>query len=199
MKNSSYLFLCCAVVLLFAGSCRTVREIKALAKCEFRIQSVKNTSLAGINVQNVRSYNDLKLGQAATIARAYASGNLPLTFTLNVDVRNPNDQLAALNRLEWIALFDQTELVRGNVTQRVAVNPNGGVATIPLQVRCNVRDVLGRLAKDKALGSAFEIKDRQDKPKRVALKLKPAITVGKKGRSIAYPGYITVKKDFTAN
>ncbi len=193
------LVLLLAATVLLTGSCRTVRELKALAKCEFRIGSVKGVTLAGIDVQNIRSYQDLNFGQVTRVTTAYMGGNLPLQAVLNVQVRNPNEQVAALNRLEWIALFDNLELVRGNVDSRVVIPPNGGVSTLPIRMSCNVRDVLKRLQKDKALASAFELKDRQDKPKRLALKLKPAITIGKKGRSIAYPGYITVKKDFTAN
>lgn len=198
MKKYRPFILLLAAVLLF-GSCRTIRELKTLSKCEFRIQSVVNTQLAGINIQNIRNFSDLNFSQGARITSAYMSGNLPLTFTLNVQVRNPNTQLAALNKLEWIALFDQTELVNGTVNQRVAVAPNGGVATLPLNISCNLKSVLNRLKKDKLLNSGFELANERKEPKRLALKLKPSITIGKKGKSIPYPGYITVKKDFVSN
>ncbi len=196
-KLRPVIFLVLAVVLF--DSCRTIKELKSLSKCEFRIQSVVNTQLAGINIQNMRKFSDLNFAQGARITSAYMSGNLPLTFTLNVQVRNPNTQLAALNRLEWIALFDQTELVNGTVNQRVAIAPNGGVATLPLNVSCNLKSVLNRLQKDNVLNSGFELANERREPKRLALKLKPSISVGKKGKSIPYPGYITVKKDFVSN
>lgn len=198
MKRTSQIILPLLAILILASSCRTVRELKALAKCQFRIASVGNTQLAGINVQNIRTFSDLSFAQAGKITSSYMSGNLPLTFTLNVQAKNPNDELAALNRLEWIALFDDIELLNGVVNQRVAIQPNGGVASIPLQVSCNLRKVLSKLQKDKALSSPFELADERNRPKRVSLKLKPSITIGKKGRSIPYPGYITVKKEFTA-
>lgn len=198
MKKTNIVLLLLTAIMVFS-SCRTIRELKSLSKCQFRIQSIRNTKLAGINIQNLRSYTDLSFAQGAKVTAAYLSGNLPLQFTMDVQVKNPNQELAALNRLDWIALFDQTELLQGTVSQRVAVQPNGGIATIPLSISCNVKKVLDRLKKDKALNSGFELADEQNRPKRLALKLKPSITVGKKGKSIPYPGYITVKKDFVSN
>lgn len=199
MKNYRWPLLMVALVILQVGtSCRTVRELKALSKCQFRIASLVNARLAGINVQNIRSFSDLNFSQAAKVTSAYLAGNLPLEFTLNVEVKNPNSQLAALNRLDWIAMYNDIELVNGVVNQRVAVQPNGGVASIPLGIRCNVKQVLQKLGQQKALESSFELADERNRPKRVALRLKPSITVSKSGKSIPYPGYITVKKDFTA-
>jgi len=198
MRNNRILLLLLTGMIVFS-SCRTIRELKSLSKCQFRIQSIRNTRLAGINIQNLRSYTDLSFTQGAKVTAAYLSGNLPLQFTMDVQVKNPNAELAALNRLDWIAMFDQTELLEGTVSKRVAVEPNGGVATIPLSISCNVRKVLDRLKKDKALNSGFELADEQNRPRRIALRLKPSITVGKKGKSIPYPGYITVKKDFVSN
>ena len=197
MNHRNFFWILLASAVLLGASCRTVRELKALAKCEFRINTVKETTLAGINVQQIRDYRDLNFAQAATVTKAYMSGNLPLSCILNVQVRNPNEQVAALNRLEWIALYNDFELVRGNVDSRVVVPPSG-MSRIPIRISCNVRDVLNRLQRDKVLDSGFNLKDAQDRPKAIYLKLKPAFTIGKKGRALNYPGYITVKREFTS-
>lgn len=199
LKQPSLQILAFALTIVLLGSsCRTIRELKALSKCQFRIGSLVNARLAGINVQNIRSFTDLNLGQAAKVTSAYMSGNLPLEFTLNIEVKNPNSELAALNRLDWIAQYNDIDLINGVVNQRVAVQPNGGVARIPLGIRCNVKKVLQKLGREKALESPFELADERNRPKKVAVKLKPSMTIGKQGKSIPYPGYITVKKDFTA-
>ena len=160
---------------------------------------VNNIRLAGIDIQNVRSFSDLNFGQAAKITSGYLSGNLPLTFRLNVQARNPNTQLAALNKLDWIAQFDNTEMVNGTVEERVAIEPNGGTASIPVNASCNLKEVLSKLQKENLLNSGFELADDKSLPKRLSLRLKPSITVGKKGKSIPYPGYITVRGDFVSN
>lgn len=185
------------MICLLLSSCTAIREMTALSKCQFRIGSVENTRLAGINIQAIRGFSDLSFGDAAKATAAFVSGNLPLNFTLNVDVKNPNSTKAAMNKFEWIALIDNTELLDGIVQQRVEVQPNGGVSTIPLNISVNLKEILSKLSKDQILNFGFGIADAQKKPTRVALKLKPSIMVA--NRPLSYPGYITVKREFTAN
>ena len=96
----SVLFL---VIVLSLGSCRSFREMRSLTKCKFRIATVKNIELAGVNIQNVRRFSDLGIRDAARATTALISGNLGLSMLINVEVKNPNKTTAAMNRLEWIA------------------------------------------------------------------------------------------------
>ena len=48
-----------ALLILSSTSCRQAREAKTLSKCEFRMDAVKNTTLAGVNVQRIQSWTDL--------------------------------------------------------------------------------------------------------------------------------------------
>ena len=43
-----------------------------LSKCEFRLSTLTNAKLAGVNVQQIKSYKDLSVPDAAKIASAYA-------------------------------------------------------------------------------------------------------------------------------
>lgn len=189
-------FALIALVVATLGGCRSIRELKNLSKCQFRINTVKNITLAGVNIQSIRRFSDLNLKDAAKVGTALASGNLPLGMTVNLEVKNPNKQLAAMNRLEWIALVDEYEVLNGIVSQRVEVEPNGGVATVPLAISTNLRSVLKALGKAEILDFGMGLTDQSDRPSRVALKLKPTIMVGK--HSVQYPGWLTVKREFTS-
>ena len=50
--------------------------------------------------------------------------------------------------------------------------------------------------KDQIMDYGFGLSDGQKRPTRVALKLKPSIQVGE--RAIMYPGWFTVKREFTS-
>ncbi|MEI8203987.1 MAG: hypothetical protein WCH34_13285 [Bacteroidota bacterium] len=127
---------------------------------------------------------------------SFASGKLPLSLMLNIDVKNPNSSPAALNKFEWIFLIDQTELIDGMVNQRVQVEPNGGVSTIPLLITVDLKKVLSSQSANSLINLALNLVDASDKPSRLSLKLKPSIMIG--SYSLSYPGYITIKKDFTS-
>ena len=193
--KSKQLLLILTAAFIFA-SCKTIREMKALAKCQFRIDSVTNTKLAGVSIENIKSFSDLGISEAAAVTKAFVLGRLPLDFTLNLQVKNPNKQRAAMNKFEWIAMVDESELLNGIVTKRVEVEPEGGISTIPLNISVNIKEILTKLSKSQLLNFGFGLSDSQKKPTRVALKLKPSIMVGSK--SLSYPGWITVKREFTS-
>jgi len=173
-----------------------VEQMANFAKCNFRLKSVNNTELAGINVQQIKSISDLGFIDAGMITAALASGNLPLSFTLNVEVQNPNSESAAMNKLDWILLIDDIEMIRGTNNERVQVAPNGGVSILPLQMSFDLLDVLSGESGEAILNFGFNIAGVGGKPTRVTLKAKPTIMVG--GQSISYPGYISIKNEFTS-
>lgn len=196
MKIKIHHVLLIGLAVITIGSCKSLRELKNLTKCQFRIGTVKGITLAGVNIQAVRRFSDLGLKDAAKVGTALATGNLPLGMTVNLEVKNPNKQLAAMNRLEWIAMVDQYEILNGIVSERVEVAPDGGTATIPLNVTANLRSVLKTLGKTELLDFGMGMTDQSDRPTRVALKVKPTVMVGK--HPLEYPGWFTVKREFTS-
>jgi hypothetical protein len=183
-------------LMLGLGACKGLRELKNLTKCQFRIGTVQNINLAGVNIQTVRRFADLGVRDAAKVGTALAGGNLPLGMTINVEVKNPNKNLAAMNRMEWIALIDDREILTGIVSDRVEVAPEGGVANLPLTVSTNLRKVLGSMGKNDLLDFGMGLTDQSNRPTRVSLKIKPTIMVGK--HPLEYPGWFTVKREFTS-
>ena len=183
-------------LLILIASCSQLRQMANLRKCQFRIQSITGTRLAGVDIQRIQGFSDLKFADAAKATSAFLLGNLPLEFNLGLQVRNPNTETAAMNKFDWIAMIDQTEILEGTSSQRVEVTSNGGLALIPLRIRVNLKQILNRFTKKQVMDFGMGLADSQNKPVRVALKLKPSIMVGQ--RAIAYPGWFTIKREFTA-
>lgn len=184
------------VLVMGLGACKSMRELKNLTKCQFRIGTVTGINLAGVNIQTVRKFSDLGVRDAAKVGSVLAGGSLPLGMTINLEVKNPNKSLAAMNRLEWIAMIDEREILTGFVSERVEVQPNGGIANLPISVNVNLRKVLGSMGKSELLDYGMGLTDQSNRPSRVAIKLKPTIMVGK--HALEYPGWITVKREFTS-
>src|SRR5688572_5011589 len=127
------------LVVVAISACKSMRELRNLTKCQFRVATVQDIALAGVNIQTVRRFSDLKVKDAAKVGAALAAGNLPLTMIVNLEVKNPNKQLAAMNRIEWIAMIDEFEILNGIMGDRVEVLPDGGTANIPLAISANLR------------------------------------------------------------
>ncbi len=170
-----------------------MKELTNFAKCKFRYTNVTQTQLAGVDVTKVMNYKDLNLTDAAKVATNLAQGRLPLNFTINLQVNNPNAELAALNKLDWIAFIDDKQLVNGVLNKRVEVKP-GETTTLPLTVTADLIQAFKSESKDKLPGYAFGLADKDGKPRRLGMKVKPTIMVGQ--LSFPYPGWITLSQEF---
>jgi len=187
------------ITMMLLSSCEILEQAQQMAnltKCEFRLNSVDQLRLAGVNIQQVRQLSDLNFMDAAKITAAAAGGTLPLNFTLNVEVKNPNPAAAGLNRLDWILLIDDIEMTTGVNNQRVQVAANGGTAIIPLTIGIDLRQALQGKSADAIANFGLNLAGAGNRPTRITLKAKPTIMVG--SQTIAYPGYLTVQNEFTS-
>jgi len=185
-----------AVVLItFFSSCDIMKqasELTSFAKCKFKINTVENINLAGVNVLKIKDYSQLDFMDIARLTSALTSGNLPLNFTLNMKVNNPNQKQAAMNQFDWILLIDDIEMNRGVVNQRVEI-PSGGDAILPLQMTMNLKEILKGETLKSLVNFGLNLADASGKSSRITIKAKPTIMIG--GRAISYPDYITIKGD----
>jgi hypothetical protein len=195
-RNHVVLLVLITVVLINScGIKRQVNEMKALVNCGFRYEGLKHATLAGVDVSRVTGLIDLEAGDESTLFSALTFGKLPLDVTVNVGVKNPNQSMAAMNRLEWILLIDGIEMGTGAVTDRVILAPGGGTATIPISVSTELLTVLSGKSGDAAITFGLNLAGTGDKSSRITVKVKPTIIVGES--AIHYPGYITLNREFS--
>lgn len=191
------LFLLLIFSVAVIPSCKQLQGLANMAKCEFKLKSIENITLSGVNVQNVKSLNDLSMIDAARLTSSVLSNNFPLQFNLNMDIRNPNPSPASLNKLDWILNIDDIDLVQGTTQNRIQVAPNGGIATYPLSFNFNLREVLKEKTGQALINFALNLAGAGNQPSRVTLKAKPYMTIG--NFQLPYPSYINIRNEFTSN
>ena len=187
-----------AVVLclpLLLGSCATLQEIANLRNVDFAIDRVSQTNLAGVDVQDVRSYGDLGAGEAARLVAALTRGEMPLSFTLHIGAENPESNAvnARLVQLDWTLLLDDTETISG-IFNDERVIPAGGRVDIPLTMELDLIQFFGRNAQD-----LFELATAVagHGSKEIALRARPTVTTPL--GPIAYPSQITILRQDVGN
>ena len=193
-KQIALLFLVALIGSL--QSCSFLKEVSTLGKCEFKMGTLEKPMIAGIDVSNISSFSDLSFLDVGIIGAAILKGELPLSFTLNVEARNPNPLSAALNKLEYMAYIDDVEIAAGALDQRVEIAPNGGVTNIPLRLTTDLVRILNKDSRSALFNFGLNLADASSKPTRVTLKVKPTIMVGVV--ELQYPGYFNVKHDFSS-
>ncbi len=181
-------------VLLFSlASCTQLLELSRMQQCNFKFKDVSNIRLSNINIQNINSFSSLRFADAAKLLAAYSSGNLPLTFTLNLEAKNPNSMKASMNGLEWIAIIDDIEVAKGNVSQSIVIPPNNVSTEIPISVSVNLLEVLSGKSKTTILDFGMNLAGVGNNKSRVKIKIKPNIKVG--NAYLPMPGYITLSPE----
>lgn len=171
-----------------------ISQMATLALCDFRINSVSNVTLAGINVQTIRSMQDLSFSDAQRLLAAAASGTFPLAMQVNIDVKNPNATAAGMNKLEWILFIDDIQMTQGEVNHSLYVPANNGVASLPIGVTIDLKKALQGKSLDAMINFGLNISGQGNKPTRLLAKLKPTILIGQ--NQLSYPGYINVRTEF---
>lgn len=184
------------LIIAIFTSCSVLQqtsEITAFTKCEFRIESARNMKLAGVNIQDKHSMSDLSFMEVTKIGSILAGGTLPLTFDLNVQIKNPNPGMAAMNKLDWILNIDDIEMTRGVLNQRVEI-PANTVYDFPVAMTLDLMKSLSGKSGDALINFAINLSGTGSRPTRIKLKAKPTILIG--STLIGYPGYITIRQEF---
>lgn len=197
MKNRIKGLTTVVLLAIMAVSCQQLKELQSLSKCDFKLKSVDNIQLAGVNIQQMQDFSQVNTFDVVKLTSAYMSKNLPLSFNLNVDARNPNPTKAALTAIDWILQIDDMDMTSGVLNRRVEINPNGGITTIPMSMNFDLFKVLSGKTKDAVLNFAFNLTGKgSNVPSRITLKARPTIMLG--AIPIQYPGYISIKNTFVS-
>lgn len=173
-----------------------VQQAKAFKNVDVRLASVDQATVGGVNVLNLRQATDLGTAERALLVAAATAGNLPLRMRVNLEFRNPNNETAALNEFDYIALIDGKEVAKGHTNQRIEVPANGALVTAPVLVESDLRKTLGEQSGESLANFALGLTDRDREPLRFTLKLKPTF-ITSSGKRISPPGYSTINKEFT--
>jgi len=173
-KTVLHIALLAAVVVL-NWQCRTLRAWQALRQVDFYIDRVSDVNLAGVELDHVRSYEDLTLEQTLRISQALARGTLPLRFRLHLIAENPADNpvTARLERLEWTLLLDDHPTLSGTLNQSYRLPP-GEPQEIPLDFELDLLDFFEKNLQD-LVELALALAGTEGVTKRVSLEARPFI------------------------
>ncbi|GAB5519247.1 MAG: LEA type 2 family protein [Rhodothermales bacterium] len=172
------------------SSCSTLQQIAALKDVKFNLRSVQDMQLAGINVQEVRSFSDIRPLDIVRLTAAVTRNELPMSFQVNIGAENPADNpvIATLVGLDWTLFLDDQETIGGALNDQYSLQP--GVETgIPLSINLDVFKFLDRSAQD-IVELALAVAGQGGEPKRIKIMATP--TVSTPIGPIRYPNPVTI-------
>ncbi len=188
-----------SILIAFAfmnfGCSGVMDAITNIQRLQFKLDKVTGMQVANVPLSNFSSLSSIGVLDAANLLAAFTSGKLPVSFTLNVLAKNPNDgtggtkqSSAVIENLAWRLFIDNNETITGNVGN-ISVPGLGQTTNIPIGMSFDLLKFFGNNYND-LINLALALGGRNGSTSRVTLKVKPTVStvIG----PITYPGEFDV-------
>ena len=142
---------------------------------EFHFDHVSDAQVARIRLDRIGSYRDLTATDAARLAVAVATKDVPFQLTIHVEGKNPetNQVTARLIALDWTYVVDDRELLSGTLDRSLQFPP-GQPVDVPIGISFNLVRFFQGGARD-LFETSLALAGYGTQTHRVSLRLSPTI------------------------
>ena len=170
-------------MIFLLTSCSVYQTMVNLSRLKFKLGDVNNLTLSGINISNKKSVSDFNAVELLKLTSVITSGELPVSFTLNVEAKNPNDGSggypktdATLKAFPWKLEIDNVETISGNIGSPVSVPGTGDVTNIPLTMNLDLIEFFGNKGLDNLVNLALALGGQQGSSSKLTLYATPTVS-----------------------
>lgn len=163
------------LALATTTGCSTFQQYAALQEVDFDLAGVSDVRLAGIELDQMSSYEDLGMLDLARLAQAFGQNELPLDLQVHVRALNPadNETDARLMRMDWTLLLEDRETLSGSLDDEIVLAP-GQPQIIPVGISLNLVEFYEGNAQD-LMELGLSLAGQGGASKSVALRISPVI------------------------
>ena len=138
LKKVIFIFVVYLFTIYFIG-CGLVQLVN-LINCKFNLANISNITWAGINLNNIKSINDLSFSDLQKAAIAIKNKDFKVACNVNVNAKNETDNPAKLCAYDYDLFLDGNSIAQGSSASKTTlINPQSTtVISVPLTV-----DLLG--------------------------------------------------------
>ncbi len=181
-------------VMMGLASCDVLNQVAQMANlvnCSFDFNSVNQIEMLGVNLSRGMTRENLNATQLLSLANAIMKQQLPVSFNVNVNVKNPNSIAAAMTKMDYILTLNGKQVVSTTMNNGINVPANSSsVVTIPITT--DLFQLFSGESADAIVNLAFKLAGASSNPVNVGLKVKPYISIN--GQQLAYPDFISMNK-----
>lgn len=201
MKKRIFNLFIIATFTLSFSSCDVLQSvadqasgIANLANCEYSLKDVTNLSIAGVNIKALKNGN-VTATDVVRLSTALLNKQVPMAMNVNINVKNPTDQNAAMTAMDWILDIDNAQFATGTNTQSYTITRNTTTA-VPLNVNTDIYSMFSNNGIE-SLKNFIKSFSSDGTSSKVGLRIKPSLNVG--GIMVPMPNYIKVEKRTGSN
>ena len=186
-----------SLLFIGCGINKQAQQLQTLEDCIYQIHSADSIYVAGRDVSKMVNENSVNLSSMPEFAWAYLRKDIPLKARINLKIKNPTRQKAAINRFEYLVLIKGQQLASGLVDKRISVAAGDSIS-VPIAVNANIYDILsnGNTIQEIVAFMKGGNDEATERKGIVTVKIKPSIAIG--DNLVNYPGYITIEKEVSS-
>ncbi|HLG31950.1 MAG TPA: hypothetical protein VI362_02835 [Ignavibacteriaceae bacterium] len=187
-----------SILMLLANSgCSVYETMVNISRLKFKLGDINNFYISGINISNKTKLEEINPIELLKLSSNFASGKLPVSFTLNVEAKNPNDGTggypktdATLKSFPWRLEIDGNETIAGNIGSPVSVPGTGELTNIPINLNLDLLEFFNSQGYESLIKLVFSLGGKEGSASRLTLIATPTVTspIG----DIKYPGELKI-------
>ena len=189
--KKTVMILCVALGLASCDVLTQVAQMANFANCTFNFNNVNQIQMLGVNLSKGMTKENLNVTQLLSLTNAIMNKSLPVTFNVNLDVKNPNSIAASMAKMDYIVSLNGKQVISTTLNQAVSVPANSS-NTISIPITTDLFQLFSGESADAIVNLAFKLAGASSNPVKVGLKVKPYISVN--GQQLAYPDFISMDK-----
>ncbi len=180
MKKLYLLVILLSFTFFYIG-CTVMQQMTNISRLKYKLDSVSNFQLSGINLENKKSISDFSVIDGAKLLSAYSKGSLPVSFNLNVLENNPNDgggypaQDLDIVDFKWRLLIDNVETIAGNIASPIRVPGKGESTKFALSINLDLLQYFNNKGYDGLINLALKLGGQDSRPANIKLRVQPTI------------------------
>lgn len=190
MKTKKMILLLGAAVAVvaLAAACNVTKDLENaynLKDCKYTYRSISDVR---VNNESLNLVSGAKL--LAQLSSGKSISSMPLQFTLNLNVENPNASAAAFQAMEYKVAIDSLDFTEGSVNEPFSVNA-GETKTLSVGIGTDVGRLFSGPSRGAMIGIVKNLIGWESKEQStVTVQLRPTFNVG--GVPVTSPLYIPV-------
>jgi len=185
------------IIFSFLSGCSILKTMENISRLKYKIHSALDYKILGIDVKGKKSIKDFNSIEMLKLTSGLLKGTLPLTFTLNIEAKNPNDGSGGYPRTDltlesfpYKLFVNEKEIITGNISQPLNVPGIGESTLIKLNIEFDLAKSVKEKSLDDVLSLLLNLGGLGGSTSNLKLLVKPV--VGTPIGSINYPNEITI-------
>lgn len=185
------------ILLILVQGCSILKTFENISRLKYKIHSAVDYKILGINIGSKKSLSDFSSLEMLKLSSGIIKGNLPLTFLLNVEAKNPNDGSGGspatdltLEAFPYKLFLNEKEVLSGNIDKPINVPGKGESTFITLNINFDIAKSFKEKSLDDILSLLLNLGGISGSTSNIKLLVKPI--VGTPIGNINYPNEITI-------